>query len=312
MTEVRDCVIVGGGPGGLTAAIYLGRFHRPTLVIDAGDPRAGWIPTSHNHPGFPQGINGGELIGLMQGQARIYDADIRQGAVTGLMHDEAAGVFTLATTEGEFLARNVILATGVKDAQPDIAGLYAGTQRGLVRWCPICDAFEVTGKCVGVIARDAHGVREIEFLQTYTDRLTLLLIGGGALDPEDEQALAAAGGTLVRCREEDVVLEADAVVVRADGREHVFDSVYPALGMEPRSKLAHDAGAELDEDDRLKVNGHMMTSIPGLYAAGDMVRGLNQLSIAQAEGAIAATDIHNKLRKAQRPGGAKQGMLAVG
>jgi thioredoxin reductase (NADPH) len=82
--------------------------------------------------------------------------------------------------------------------------------------------------------------------------------------------------------------------------------------MKPRSKLAHDAGARLDEDDRLWVNGHMMTSIEGLYAAGDMVRGLNQLSIAQAEGAIAATDIHNRLRKAARPAEAEQGLLAVG
>jgi thioredoxin reductase (NADPH) len=311
MAEVRDCVIVGGGPGGLTAAIYLGRFRRPALVIDAGDPRAGWIPTSHNHPGFPDGINGGELLGLMQAQARLYDAEFRQGVVESLRCMED-GAFTLQTDGGELRARSVILATGVKDVQPDIPGLYAGTQRGLIRWCPICDAFEVTGRRVAVIGRDAHAVREVEFLQTYTDRLALILIDGGSLDAEEQRALAATGAELIRCAASDVSLEADEVVARADGRIHRFDSVYPALGMEPRSKLAHDAGARLDEDDRLWVNGHMMTSIDGLYAAGDMVRGLNQLSIAQAEGAIAATDIHNRLRKAHLPGAADESLLAVG
>lgn len=311
MSDVRDCVIVGGGPAGLTAAIYLGRFHRPALVIDAGDPRAGWIPTSHNHPGFPEGINGGELLGLMQGQAKLYGAEFRQAFVRSL-RCERDGAFTLDTDDSEVRARTIILATGVKDVQPDIPGMFAGTQRGVIRWCPICDAFEVTGKRVAVIAKDAHGVREIEFLRTYTERLTLLLIDGGRLDDENRRALAESGAELIHCNASDISLEADEVVVKVDGRTHRFDSAYPALGMEPRSKLAYDAGARLDEDDRLWVNGHMMTSVEGLYAAGDMVRGLNQLSIAQAEGAIAATDIHNKLRKAHQSGAADGGLLAVG
>jgi thioredoxin reductase (NADPH) len=309
--EIRDSVIVGGGPAGLTAAIYLGRFHRPALVIDAGDPRAGWIPTSHNHPGFPQGINGGELLGLMQGQARLYNAEFRQGFVRKLRCG-SDGVFSLETEEGEVRARSVVLATGVKDVQPEIPGMFAATQRGIIRWCPICDAFEVTGKRVAVIGKDAHAVREIEFLKTYTDQLTLILIDGGELDAENRRALEATGAKLIRCAASDVTLEAEEVVVRVDGGVRAFDSAYPALGMAPRSKLAHDAGARLDEDDRLWVNGHMMTSIEGLYAAGDMVRGLNQLSIAQAEGAIAATDIHNRLRKAHRSGAADEGLLAVG
>jgi len=302
MSDIHDCVIVGAGPAGLTAAIYLGRFLRPALVIDAGDPRAGWIPTSYNHPGFPEGINGGELIGLMQGQARIYDADIREGEVAGLRQDEASGVFTLASALGEIRTRNVILATGVKDVEPDIPGLYAATQRGVVRWCPICDAYEVTGKRVAVIGRDQHAAREIDFLRTYTDKLGLILIDGGRLDEGRAEALAASGVDVIQCAASDVTLEDDHALVQADGGERRFDSVYPALGMEPRSKLAHDAGAKLGPDDRLVVSPHMMTSVIGLYAAGDMVRGLNQLSIAQAEGAIAATDIHNRLRREETSG----------
>ena len=91
----------------------------------------------------------------------------------------------------------------------------------------------------------------------------------------------------------------DDALSAVDGQ--AFDTVYPALGMKPRSQLAARAGALTAKDERLWVNDHQMTSVPGLYAAGDMVRGLNQISIAQAEAAIAATDIHNRLRPRERP-----------
>ncbi|MDP8915894.1 MAG: FAD-dependent oxidoreductase, partial [Pseudomonadota bacterium] len=137
----------------------------------------------------------------------------------------------------------------------------------------------------------------------YTERLGLILIDGGRLDDGEAAALAASGVQVIECAAADISLGADHLLVRQGGREFRFDSAYPALGMEPRSQLAHDAGARLGPDDRLVVSPHMMTSIAGLYAAGDMVRGLNQISIAQAEGAIAATDIHNRLRRLEREGG---------
>lgn len=303
MSDIHDCIIVGGGPGGLTAAIYLGRFRRNVLVIDSGDPRAGWIPTSRNHPGFPDGINGGVLLGLMQAQARLYGATIQPGLVEDLEHDADAGVFTLKTADGDLQARHVLLATGVKDGQPDVPGAYAATQRGVIRWCPICDAYEVIGQRVAVIGGDPHAVREVLFIRTYTDRVALVMIDGARLNDENRQELAEAGIEHLECATADIRLEADHLVVRANGRDHVFDTAYPALGMKPRSELAHAAGARLDNSDRLWVNDHMMTSVDGLYAAGDMVRGLNQISVAQAEGAVAATDIHNRLRRRERTAG---------
>lgn len=304
MTDIHDCIIVGGGPGGLTASIYLGRFRREALVIDSGDPRAGWIPTSHNHPGFPEGINGGELLGLMQAQARKYGATIQRGLVRDLQHDADSGLFTLFTDFGDLQARNVLLATGVQDAQPDVPGMYAGTQRGVIRWCPICDAYEVIDKRVAVIANEeGHAVREALFIRGYTDRLALVMLDGAGLSGGGRQELAEAGVAVLECATSDITLETDHVAVRAGGRIHAFDSAYPALGMKPRSDLAHAAGARLDSSDRLWVNDHMMTSVEGLYAAGDMVRGLNQISVAQAEGAVAATDIHNRLRRLERKAG---------
>jgi thioredoxin reductase (NADPH) len=146
MSEVRDCVIVGGGPAGLTAAIYLGRFHRPALVIDAGDPRAGWIPTSHNHPGFPEGVNGGELIGLMQGQAQIYEAEVRQGEVRRLERDGAAAC-SGSTLRWASCGRGLSFWRPACATCSRIAGarVMSSTQWAVVRWCTICGRLTRSG-----------------------------------------------------------------------------------------------------------------------------------------------------------------------
>jgi thioredoxin reductase (NADPH) len=136
-------------------------------------------------------------------------------------------------------------------------------------------------------------VRETEFLKTYTEDVSLILTDGGTLDDEHRATLAEKRIGLVETSTSEIRLEED----RLTAGGHVFDTVYPALGMHPRTELAAAAGALTARDDRLWVNDHQMTSVPGLYAAGDMVRGLNQISIAQAEAAIAATDIHNRLRQ---------------
>jgi len=295
VTKVEDCIIIGAGPGGLTGAIYLGRFRRSTLVIESGDARAAWIPVSHNHPGFPDGIPGPELLTRMKGQARLYGAGFEHATVHDLARQED-GVFVLNTSDGERRGHNVLLATGIKDKHPPIPELYAGTQRGVIRWCPICDGYEVIGQRVGILGEGKHAVLEAQFLRTYSDRVAVILLGED-LDDEDKAELSSAGIGLLRAAPEQLRLEEERLVVITPDGEECFDTVYPALGMRPRTELAAGAGALVAKDGRLWVNDHQMTSVPGLYAAGDMVRGLNQISIAQAEAAIAATDIHNRLRK---------------
>lgn len=297
--DVLDCLIVGAGPGGLTAAIYLGRFHRRAVVLHDGDARAGWIPTSHNHPGFPEGVHGPDLLALMTEQAERYGADVRRERVTGLA--KADGLFEAETETGTLRARYVILATGVRDVQPPLPGVFDAVQRGLVRVCPICDGYEVTGKSVGIIGRGEHGAREALFLRTYTDLVTLIHVGDpNELSAEHRAALRARTIDVVDAPPESVAVEKNRIEALCfQGVNRRFDSVYSALGMEPRSELAVQAGARLSDDGRLVVDDHQMTSVEGLYAAGDVVRGLNQISIAQGEGAQAAVDVHNRLRRAE-------------
>jgi thioredoxin reductase (NADPH) len=298
---MHDCVVVGAGPAGLTAAIYLGRFRRDVLVVDAGQSRAARIPLSRNHPGFPDGVRGATLLARMRRQAETYGAAVEAGEVRELQ--AAPGGFRLAIAAGELSARTVILATGVVDIEPELPGMDAAVAGGLIRSCPICDGYETIGRRVGVIGRDAHAAREAIFVTTYTPDVSLILIGApGALDGAARRRLAEAGVEVIETPVSSVKLHPRRASAVCFGPRQVreFDSLYSALGIAPRTQLAVRAGAGLDAAGRLVVGEHQETSVPGLYAAGDVVRGLNQISTAEGEGAIAATDVHNRLRGADR------------
>ena len=296
MSAQLDILIIGAGPAGLTASTYLGRFLRRVLVADAGEPRACWIPLSHNMPGFPAGITGGAILTRMREQAEEYGAVIEGGSVETLKAVD--GGFVARLNGRDIRARAVLMATGVVDHHPDLPGVEDAVRRALVRICPICDAYEATGKAVAVIGDSDMGVREAAFMRTYSDRVTLIHVGEASALTERE-ALARLGIALVETPIEQVHLEGDRVTALSwGGRQTAFDMVYSALGTSPNASLAERLDAALCDDGRLVVDDHQMTSIPGFYAAGDVVRGLNQIAVATAEAAVAATAIHNALREA--------------
>lgn len=291
-----EVLIIGAGPAGLTAATYLARFRRRVLLADGGAPRACWIPVSHNLPGFPQGITGEAIIGRMTEQALEFDAVIEPGRVESLERDGDG--FRARLNGREVQARAVLLATGVVDHHPDLPGVERAIERALVRICPICDGYEAIDKAVAIIGKDDKGVREAAFLRTYSDRVTLIHVGpAAALTKEDE--LRRMGVELIRAPIDNVRLEGDRVTALGwGGAFQVFDLVYSALGTSPNAELARALGARVGDDGCMVVDGHQATTVPGLYAAGDVVRGLNQIAVAGAEAAIAATAIHNGLREA--------------
>lgn len=294
--DAPEILVVGAGPAGLTAATYLARFRRRVLVADGGSPRACWIPVSHNMPGFPHGITGDAILRRMTEQAQEFGATIEPGAVGGL---SCEGDRFVARLNGrEVRTRAVLLATGVVDHHPDLPGVERAIERALVRICPICDGYEAADKAVAVIGRDDTGVREAAFLRTYSDRVTLIHIGpAAALTANGE--LGRLGIELIRAPIDNVRLEGDRVTALSwGGAFRAFDLVYSALGTSPNAQLARAVGATVGEDGRLVVDAHQRTSVPGLYAAGDVVRGLNQIAVATAEAAIGATAIHNDLRQA--------------
>ena len=298
MADQLDCLVIGGGPAGLTAAIYLARFHLDILVVDGGKSRALWIPCTRNHAGFPEGISGKELLERMREQACKYGAQVESEFVTKLERDEQSGLFTVTWGSGSAVTRSVLIATGVTNRRPPMdEDLHdEALSRGLVRYCPICDGYEVTDKRVGVIGSGSHGVAEAVFIRSYTADVTLIAPDKALrLKPEDSRKLRDAGIECVDGPAQAVAIDRDCIVVDTAEGHYAFDSIYPALGSDTHTQLAEMVGAELSGDDCIRVDSHQRTSVPGLYAAGDVVIGLDQISHAMGEGGVAATTIRNDL-----------------
>lgn len=296
-----DCIIIGAGPAGLTAAIYLARFHLKIRLFDCGSSRAALIPCTHNHAGYPDGISGKELLARMLEQAEKYGAERELAEVTALRRDGEN--FVVRVGDRAVSARTVLLATGVVNHRPEIDdALHAeALARGLLRYCPICDGYEVTDKRVGVIGTGDHGMREAIFLRGYTSDVTLVAPHAEhALDDACVEALDEAGIARVDGPCGGYAIEGDQLAFDTAHGRMAFDSVYPALGSRIRSRLAIEAGARAAEDGCLEVDDHQRTSVPGLFAAGDVAKGLDQISHAMGEAGVAATTIRNLLAE-RRP-----------
>jgi len=292
-----ECLIIGGGPAGLTAAIYLARFRRKFCLIDAGSSRAGWIPMSHNHAGFPEGISGEALLERMRAQAARYGCKVRAGTVRQLER-LPDGRFRATTESGSWISETVLLATGAEDIEPDLPDLEKAIQRGFIRHCPICDAYEVIGRKVAVIGYGNCSIHEALLLRRYTDDLSLLTLGKALQMPAREQeALRQAGVRIIDDPIEELSIERDRIAAwrMTSGRTLHFDAIYTALGLRIRSELAEQLSARHDDDGALLVDAHQQTSVPGLFAAGDVVSSLTQISVAMGHAAVAATAINNRL-----------------
>jgi thioredoxin reductase (NADPH) len=294
--DTLDCVIVGAGPAGLTAGDYLRRFHRTVTIFDDDDSRAKRIPRSHNYPGFPEGITGPALLARMREQLDAVGGEIETARVTHVRREE--GAFRVATARRTVRARTVLLATGVRDNEPAIEGVADVRAHGLLRQCPICDGFEFSDCNIAVVGAGIHGMREALFLRDYSARVTLIGAHGAGDIPAEchaplaERGIARIDVAPVRVRRAD----GGIALTLSDGGEHRFDVMYSALGCVPHSQLAAEVGAALDEGGNIVVDAHCRTSARGVYAAGDVVVGLDQLSVAVGHAAIAATAIHNDLR----------------
>jgi thioredoxin reductase (NADPH) len=173
--------------------------------------------------------------------------------------------------------------------------------RGLIRYCPICDGYEVTDKKVGVIGSGSHGVAEALFIRSFTADVTLIAPDRAMqLKPDDSARLKDAGIECVDGPAQAVAIPNGCIVVDTAEGHYTFDSVYPALGSDTHTQLGEMVDAKLAPDGCFLCDDHQRTSVAGLYAAGDVVHGLDQISHAMGEGGVAATTIRNDLAQ-QRP-----------
>jgi thioredoxin reductase (NADPH) len=307
-----DCLIVGGGPAGLTGALYLARFNRRFLVVDNGNARASWIPTSHNIPVFADGIAGLDILARQRASVEQYGAPVLPGTVTELEKVSHGFVGVIENPDGEtrrVKAARVLLATGAVDIEPDLPDLPNAVQRGLVRYCPICDGYEAQDKKIAVIGYGDRGLGEAVFVaRTYSRDVTLLTLGHSMqLGGDDEEKVRQHGIKVIEEPIAALITDGNRIAAMrtGGGQEHRFEVLYSALGTKIRSDLAVALGAQHDRLGALLVDDHNQTSVDGLYAAGDIVRGLSQIVVAMGHAAIAATEIHNRceLPTEDEPGG---------
>jgi thioredoxin reductase (NADPH) len=295
-----DCLVIGGGPAGLTAAIYLARFRLRTMVVDAGNSRAALIPRTHNQAGFPDGISGKDLLARMRQQADRFGVEFCDAHVARLEKSDDCFVAWAGSTS--MRARTVLIATGISNiAQAMSNDVHDKALRaGQLRYCPVCDGYEASGQRIAVVGTGARGAKEAEFLRSYSDDVTLIASRGRhELAPPERARLNSIGVNIIDGPARDFELAAAKIGLLCAAGKCWFDTMYPALGSKVHSDLAIALGANCTDEDCIRVDSHQATSVPGLFAAGDVVLGLDQISHAIGEAGVAATAMRNRLAASQ-------------
>lgn len=294
-----DCAVIGGGPGGLVSALYLRRYRRRVVLIHSGIPRASWIPETRNLIGFPDGISGQALLARMRRQlAKLGCEKIPAKAVVKRLPKKGnEPAFQVEAGAETLKVRRVILATGIEDGQPALPNLNQLRRSGLLRYCPVCDAYDYCGCKVGVLAIDDHGIEKALFLRKFTPKIELVIPEEHILNSTRTLGLRKAGIHVHRGGLAAVEETKSGLVISLDSGKTVrVDVAYPAYG----ARLIETAFTSLKGLRRAKsgfiiTTTEQRTSIPGLYAVGDCVNLLAQLSVAAGQGAVAATTINEEL-----------------
>jgi thioredoxin reductase (NADPH) len=294
-----DIAVVGAGPAGLSAALYAARFCRSTLVLHDATPNAARIPLTRNVPGYESGIAGPDLLERMCRHATRYGAHLVEARIASVAR--GGGRFELVSDDGRrWAARALVLATGLELNQiPVDDDLHErAIEYGVLRYCPVCDGYEHRGQQVGVVGCDESGAAEALFLRQFTSEVTLLARHDVELTGGERRDLARAGVRTIAAPISRYEPTRKAMRVHLEGHAEPldFDVIYPAFGSRPRHALAAALGVGLTDAGKVHAAAPFGTSIEGLYCAGDLVEGLDQISVAMGQGAVAATRAHNWLR----------------
>ena len=290
---MENIIIVGAGPAGISAALYAARGNMDPLIINTGIGSLEKAEKIENYYGLERPLSGKELFERGLEQARALGVRILDAQVVGM---GGFDTFEVKTTEGDFEARSVILATGSKRASAKIPG------KG-VSYCAVCDAFFYRGKDVAVLGNSDFALHEAEELSHTASHVTIFTDGKkpefskeNAIDVNTMKIQAIEGDERVQ----GLRLKGDVSLQEAGEPQTSFapaEGVFVALGTAGSSEMARQIGAELNEKGNIRVNEEMETTVPGLYAAGDCTGGLLQVAKAVHDGAQAGLSTCQYVRK---------------
>jgi len=284
-----DCVIVGGGPAGLSAAVYMGRFRRRTLVVDSHEGRWTYGQTNENYLGFPTGVSARRLHDLGIRQAMRFDVEFEKGCVTHVTHED--GTYQLTTETGLLTARTVIWAAGVRDLWPIFPGARRLVGKHLF-WCIVCDGWRTLDRHVLILGNDDKAAGTLLQFLTYTDRITFVV------DPTHDRLSSRARKKLrdagvdikhAHVRRVDVQGEDLTSVTLTTGEQVPCGILFSLYGSRPNTEPIRDLGVQLARNGHVRINEKNQTNLPTFFAAGDVTnKHSHQVVSAAHEGAQAA------------------------
>lgn len=271
-----DTIIIGRGPAGVSAAIYLKRFNLAPLIIAKDNGVLNDTEAIDNFYGFGN-ISGKELVENGINHARSLDIPMIEAEVIEVM--PLGETFLVKTNEGEYETKTVFLAMGKKKAQLKIANRNKFDGKG-VSYCAICDGFFYKNKQIGLVGAGAFMENEYNVLKNFTKDLTIFTDG-------EELQVNLEGVNVVKDKIVDLLGNERLEAVKTTNGEYKLDGLFIALGSQSGMSLSYHLGLEMDDKGFLKVD-NFMTNIPGIFAGGDIIGGLLQVSKAVADGAEAA------------------------
>lgn len=293
--NVREVIVVGGGIAGLSAAIYLGRAQRDTLVIDSGHSMAKWEPKVENYLGFPKGVDGEQLLRFGRKQAERYDVEFAEEEIASAQTTD--DVFILRGRKNEFRAERLLLATGIYHIPPEIPGVKECLGHSMF-FCKDCDGFRVRGKRIAIVGCNNDAVEYALGMLYYSPCVVVTTNGEKSRwDREHGEWLREYEIPIYSQKIRDVRHRRVKIrsLVFEDESEVKIDYIFTTRGDVFHTNLAEQLGAALDTDGQIEVDLCMRTSVPRLYAAGCVTPANCQMIIAAGQGATAAQAINRDL-----------------
>jgi thioredoxin reductase len=289
-----DVVVIGGGAAGLSAALVLSRARRKVLVVDAGQPRN--APATHMHGYLSRdGLPPGQLLAAGREEVRHYGAQIVEGTVTDLTADGRAGFWARLADGQRIFARRLLVTTGLHDELPDVRGLRERWARDVLH-CPYCHGHEVRDRRLGVIGGAPGAVRYAQIVRQWTDDLVYFTPPDVLTAAERSQLAARAIGVMDGAVEQVVIDDDQLVGVRmGDGCVVPRDALFVPPRFVPNSGLLARLGCEVDGDGWVTSDGTGRTSVPGVWAAGNVVDPRAQVITAAGAGSAAAIALNADL-----------------